>query len=84
MSIWCIWFDPKLILDKTININEKILVEKFIVTFLGRFSIEKAPQLFVEIVNYLKDDDNLYFIMAGNGILYDEVINLIHNYENLK
>ena len=75
------YFDPKLILDKTININEKILVEKFIVTFLGRFSIEKAPQLFVEIVNYLKDDDNLYFIMAGNGILYDEVINLIHNYE---
>jgi glycosyltransferase involved in cell wall biosynthesis/GT2 family glycosyltransferase len=75
------YFDPELVLEKTIDINENILAEKFIVTFLGRFSIEKAPQIFVEIVNHLKDNNNLYFIMAGNGILYDEVISLIHNYE---
>jgi glycosyltransferase involved in cell wall biosynthesis/GT2 family glycosyltransferase len=43
---------------------------KFLVSFIGRFSEEKCPKKFVEIVNLLKNEDNLHFLMIGNGPEY--------------
>jgi glycosyltransferase involved in cell wall biosynthesis len=34
----------------------------------------------VEIVNHLKNDDSLYFVMAGNGNLYHETLEQIKRY----
>jgi glycosyltransferase involved in cell wall biosynthesis len=41
--------------------------DKFVVSFLGRFSEEKCPEKFLQMVNLLKEDDNLHFLMVGNG-----------------
>jgi glycosyltransferase involved in cell wall biosynthesis/SAM-dependent methyltransferase len=43
---------------------------KFLVSFIGRFSEEKCPKKFVEMVNLLKNEDNLHFLMIGNGPEY--------------
>ena len=43
---------------------------KFLVSFIGRFSEEKCPKKFVEIVNLLKDEGDLHFLMIGNGPEY--------------
>jgi glycosyltransferase involved in cell wall biosynthesis len=73
------YFDP----NTTNNIelvDHLVLKDKFIISFLGRFSQEKCPKLFVEIVNHLKNDDSLYFVMAGNGNLYHETLEQIKRY----
>ncbi|GBO52275.1 hypothetical protein APA_5365 [Pseudanabaena sp. lw0831] len=61
-------------------VDDLVPKDKFIISFLGRFSQEKCPKLFVEIVNHLKNDDLLYFVMAGNGNLYHETLELIKRY----
>ena len=43
---------------------------KFLVSFVGRFSEEKCPAKFVEIANLLRGEDNLHFLMIGNGPEY--------------
>ncbi len=50
--------------------------DEFIISFLGRFSEEKAPDLFVEIVNLLKDY-KIKAIMIGHGPEYNNILNLI-------
>ena len=55
--------------------------DKFIVAFYGRFSEEKSPDLFVEIVNFLKNNNEMFFVMGGNGPLYDFIKELIVKYE---
>ena len=62
------------------SVDDLVPKDKFIVSFLGRFSQEKCPKLFVEIANHFKNDDALYFIMAGNGHLYNEILELIKKY----
>lgn len=61
-------------------VNALVPKDKFVISFLGRFSQEKCPKLFVEIANHLKNDDSLYFVMAGNGNLYHEILELIKRY----
>jgi glycosyltransferase involved in cell wall biosynthesis len=55
--------------------------KKFIVTFLGRFSEEKNPAVVVEFAKRLQNQDIL-FLMAGKGPMYDEIKQLIWQ-ENL-
>lgn len=54
--------------------------KKFVISFMGRFSEEKCPELFVEIANKFKGDDDLHFVMAGHGVLHEKITGLIHNY----
>lgn len=45
----------------------------FIVTYLGRLSQEKGPDLFVDIANeVLKFDPLIKFVLAGPGSMFDE------------
>ncbi|WP_434687167.1 glycosyltransferase [Pseudanabaena minima] len=73
------YFDPNKVNNIEI-IDNLVPKDKFIISFLGRFSQEKCPKLFVEIANHLKNDDALYFVMAGNGYLYNEILELIKRY----
>jgi len=62
----------------SININQKLIRDiipngKFIVSYMGRFSEEKCPLKFVEIVDKLRDNKDIYFLMLGNGSEYDSV-----------
>lgn len=50
------------------------------VTFLGRITIQKGPSYFVELAKkVLSYDENVRFIMAGNGDLMEEIIELVVN-----
>lgn len=48
-----------------------------VVSFIGRISVEKAPDIFVELAKKLSKDKNLFFIMAGPGPLYDEMLDKV-------
>jgi len=51
------------------GINEKI------VTFLGRITMQKGPEYFVEAANQvLKRTDNVHFVMAGSGDMMEKMI----------
>lgn len=73
------YFNPNTI-NNVESVDDLVPKDKFIISFLGRFSQEKCPKLFVEIANYLKNDDSLHFVMAGNGNLYHEISELIKRY----
>ena len=73
------YFNPNSIKNTTM-IDKSIPKEKFIILFLGRFSEEKCPDMFVKIANHFKDNDFVYFIMGGNGGLYTEIVELINKY----
>jgi O-antigen biosynthesis protein len=53
---------------------------KFLVSFFGRLSIEKAPADFVEIAKRLRDDDDIRFLMTGEGRERAAVLALIKRY----
>ena len=60
------------------NINQDLIEntvpkDKFIVSYMGRFSEEKCPQKFVDIANKLRDHEDIYFLMLGNGPEYELV-----------
>ncbi|MBD2139542.1 glycosyltransferase [Anabaena sp. FACHB-1237] len=73
------YFNPNSIKNTSI-IDQSIPQEKFIILFLGRFSEEKCPDMFVKIANHFKDNDLVYFIMGGNGGLYTQIVELINKY----
>jgi O-antigen biosynthesis protein len=47
---------------------------KFVVSFFGRLSPEKDPEMFVRIVKELNGHDDLYFCMVGDGPERDAVL----------
>lgn len=48
-----------------------------IVTFLGRITMQKGPEYFVEAAaKVLKNDKNVRFVMAGSGDMMDKMIRL--------
>ena len=53
---------------------------KFLVSFFGRLSIEKAPGDFVEISKRLRDQDEIRFVMTGEGNERASVLALIERY----
>jgi len=53
---------------------------KFLVSFFGRLSQEKAPDVFVEIARLLRDHNEIHFCMTGDGPLRAAVVGLIHCY----
>ena len=53
---------------------------KFLVSFFGRLSQEKAPDAFVEIAQQLREQNEIYFCMTGDGPLRPAVLDLIKRY----
>lgn len=54
------------------NTNQKI------VTFLGRITMQKGPEYFVEAASrVLKKNNNVRFVMAGNGDMMEAMIRLV-------
>ncbi len=59
-----------------INIDAPRSKEK-VVTFLGRITMQKGPEYFVEAaVKVLKNNHNVRFVMAGSGDMMDKMIRL--------
>jgi len=57
------------------GVNEKRHVKEKIVTFLGRLTMQKGPEYFVEAANLvLKKDTNVRFVMAGSGDMFDGLV----------
>ena len=54
---------------------------KFLVSFFGRLSTEKAPADFVEIARSLRSYDEICFLMTGEGQERAAVLALIERYE---
>ena len=58
-------------------IQDKKGVEDKVITFLGRITMQKGPEFFVEAASkVLQKTDNVRFIMAGSGDMMDKMINL--------
>ncbi|MBN8547728.1 MAG: glycosyltransferase [Deltaproteobacteria bacterium] len=54
--------------------------DKVIVSFIGRLSNEKGPDLFLAIAEALKGLPDLHFVLAGPGLLDAEMRSLIERY----
>lgn len=67
-------FDPKKYNKTKLKEKYNIPKNKTIISFIARLSEEKRPSMFVEIgKRLLKENPNLYFVIAGDGYLYNEV-----------
>ncbi|WP_373809400.1 glycosyltransferase [Porphyromonas loveana] len=52
-------------------------VKEKVITFLGRITMQKGPEYFVEAAaKVLKHTENIRFVMAGNGDMMNEMIRL--------
>ena len=77
-------FDPKKYNRKELIKKYNIPNDKKVISFVARLSEEKRPELFVEIANnLLSQRQDLFFVMAGAGVLYNKVASKISKY-NLK
>lgn len=65
-------------LDPSIlSIQDKRGVEEKIITFLGRITMQKGPEYFVEAASkVLERTKNVRFVMAGSGDMMDKMIRL--------
>ena len=62
--------------DELLNLKRRTHDEK-VVTFLGRITMQKGPEYFVEAaVKVLKKNKNVRFVMAGSGDMMDDMIRL--------
>ena len=60
-----------------LSIADKRGVKDKIVTFLGRITMQKGPEYFVEAAaRVLSKTDNVRFVMAGSGDMMDKMIRL--------
>ena len=62
--------------EELLNVTAQKPKEK-IVTFLGRITMQKGPEYFVEAAaKVLKNNHNVRFVMAGSGDMMDKMITL--------
>lgn len=62
--------------DDLLNLKHRTHDEK-VVTFLGRITMQKGPEYFVEAAaKVLKKNKNVRFVMAGSGDMMDDMIRL--------
>ena len=62
--------------EELLNVEVTKPKEK-VVTFLGRITMQKGPEYFVEAAaKVLKNNHNVRFVMAGSGDMMDKMINL--------
>ncbi|MDR1455300.1 MAG: glycosyltransferase [Tannerella sp.] len=61
-----------------LSISDRRGVRDRIVTFLGRITMQKGPEYFVEAAaRVLQKADGVRFVMAGNGDMMDRMIRLV-------
>lgn len=59
-------------IDRTAGVKEKV------VTFLGRITMQKGPEFFVDAATQvLKKTNHIRFVMAGSGDMMDQMIRLV-------
>lgn len=59
-------------IDRTAGVKEKV------VTFLGRITMQKGPEFFVDAATQvLKKNNHIRFVMAGSGDMMDQMIRLV-------
>ncbi len=62
--------------EELLNVNPPRSKEK-VVTFLGRITMQKGPEYFVEAAaRVLKNNHNVRFVMAGSGDMMEKMITL--------
>jgi glycosyltransferase involved in cell wall biosynthesis len=66
-------FNPENIDTSDVWATGQVPRDKLIISFIGRFSEEKRPEMFVDIANALKGLDQLHFVMIGHGPDYNRV-----------
>lgn len=60
-----------------VSIQDKRGMKDKVVTFLGRITMQKGPEYFVEAAaKVLEKADNVRFVMAGSGDMMDQMIRL--------
>ncbi|HML71982.1 MAG TPA: glycosyltransferase [Macellibacteroides fermentans] len=60
-----------------VSIQDKRGVKDKVVTFLGRITMQKGPEYFVEAAaKVLEKADNVRFVMAGSGDMMDQMVRL--------
>lgn len=62
-----------------VHLSEDVVVDKGfdekVVTFLGRITLQKGPEYFIEAANkVIKSMDNVRFVMAGSGDMMERMI----------
>jgi len=60
--------------------NIRNFTQRKFVTFSGRISIEKGPDIFLEVAKYYADSDELQFLFIGDGFFRDEIEKLSKRY----
>lgn len=67
-------FNPEKYDKKEMREKYHIPQDKIVISFIARLSDEKRPEMFVEIGKKLiENNPNLYFVIAGDGFLYNPV-----------
>jgi glycosyltransferase involved in cell wall biosynthesis len=62
----------------TIHQLQRVKAKGKVVTFLGRITMQKGPEYFVEAANeVLKKKDDVQFVMAGSGDMMNRMIKLV-------
>lgn len=54
---------------------------KNIVSFLGRMSEEKAPDIFLKIANSMKNNQDIHFILAGDGPMWAQLMEMMNSHQ---
>lgn len=63
--------------DEYLNLPRRRAGKEKVVTFLGRITMQKGPEYFVEAAaKVLRKNHNVRFVMAGNGDMMDKMIRL--------
>lgn len=74
-------FDPKKYNKDNLKKKYNIPENQFVISYIARFSEEKRPLLFVEIAKeYLKEKNDVVFVMVGSGDLQNKVKDKISKY----
>lgn len=65
-------------LNVDIEVKESKPIKEKIVTFLGRITLQKGPEYFIEAANLvLKKTKNVRFVMAGSGDMLQKMISRV-------
>lgn len=67
------------IIDKTL----RNLKDKFVISFIGTFAEYHNPSILVECADKLKDNNNIHFVLAGDGQLMPKMKELSVQLSNL-
>lgn len=82
------------LLGNSINVNKNInkynidkikdeygiTKNKKVISFIDRISYEQGPSLFLKVAqNLLKENDDLVFIMSGNGMMFEDIKDMIYD-----